>query len=106
MDGHASPDSWEGLEARISSEVILPGSAPYEGASRALNAGFDDVRPQAVVPVRESRRRRRGDAVRASERVGRDRPRRWALLRRTSSTTGLLVDVSSIRLPHGRWEGP
>ena len=45
----SSNPRWEALDAALSGEVILPGSAEYETASQALNARFDGVRPRAVV---------------------------------------------------------
>jgi FAD/FMN-containing dehydrogenase len=45
----ASNPRWEALDAALSGEVILPDSPEYGTAYPALNARFDDVRPQAVV---------------------------------------------------------
>jgi FAD/FMN-containing dehydrogenase len=41
--------SWGALESRIEGELILPASPDFDVAYRALNARFDDARPQAVV---------------------------------------------------------
>jgi FAD/FMN-containing dehydrogenase len=42
------------MQAKHAGDVVLPGSADYEMAYRALNARFDDVRPQAVVRCRSA----------------------------------------------------
>jgi len=40
---------WRGLQRGLSGQVALPGSAAYEGARPPFVAGFDELRPRAVV---------------------------------------------------------
>lgn len=87
---------WERLDAEISGEVVLPTAPAYDRASRALNARFDHVRPQAVVrcaspddvaaALRFAKRRRIGVAPRGGGHCFAGR----------SSTGGMLVDVSAM----------
>jgi FAD/FMN-containing dehydrogenase len=44
-----STPTWAALQGAIGGEVVLPGSAAYEGVNTPFNARFDPVRPQAVV---------------------------------------------------------
>jgi FAD/FMN-containing dehydrogenase len=44
-----SAHDWDALQAAISGEVILPGSADYESIRKPAIANFHDVRPRAVV---------------------------------------------------------
>jgi FAD/FMN-containing dehydrogenase len=90
----SSTATWRALEAAISGEVILPGSPDYDRTYRALNARFDDVRPQAVVRCRSAEDV--AEAIRFARQHG------MALATRggghcfggRSSTEGLLVDVT------------
>ena len=87
---------WEALESTIAGVVILPGSPAYGLAYRALNARFDDVRPQAVVrcanaddvaaAIRFARRQRMAVATRGGGHCFGGR----------SSTDGILIDVTPI----------
>jgi hypothetical protein len=90
----SSSMDWGELEAAISGEVILPEAPEFDLGYRALNARFDDVRPQAVVRARSPQdvaevirfARRRGIAV--ATRSG------GHCFAGRSSTEGLLVDVT------------
>jgi FAD/FMN-containing dehydrogenase len=44
-----SMPNWQALQAGIAGEVVLPGSAAYQGIPKPFNARFHDVRPQAIV---------------------------------------------------------
>src|SRR5918992_1907218 len=90
----SSTVNWGTLEAATSGDVILPGAPQFDLGYRALNARFDDVRPQAVVRCRSS-----ADivtAIRFAQEHG------MAVATRNgghcfggrSSTEGLLVDVT------------
>jgi FAD/FMN-containing dehydrogenase len=89
-----STAGWGALGAAISGDVILPGSPDYDRAYPALNARFDDVRPQAVV--------RCGNPEDVAEAIAFARRQEMAVATRggghcfggRSSTKGLLVDVT------------
>jgi FAD/FMN-containing dehydrogenase len=88
-----TPD-WDELGAAIAGEVILPRSHGYDVAYQALNARFDEVRPQAVV--------RSGTSEDVVEAIRFAVDRGMAVAPRggghcfggRSSTEGLLLDVS------------
>jgi FAD/FMN-containing dehydrogenase len=90
----SSSMDWGELEAAISGEVILPSAPEFDLGYRALNARFDDVRPQAVVLARSPQDV--AEAIRFARRQG------MAVATRSgghcfagrSSTEGLLVDVT------------
>jgi FAD/FMN-containing dehydrogenase len=44
-----SAADWDAHRRAIAGEVVLPGSPEYEQTSRAFNARFHDIRPQAIV---------------------------------------------------------
>jgi FAD/FMN-containing dehydrogenase len=89
-----STASWGELEAAISGEVILPEAPEFDLGYRALNARFDDVRPQAVVRCGSSDNV--AEAVRFARRQGMDVATRGGghCFGGRSSTAGLLVDVT------------
>jgi FAD/FMN-containing dehydrogenase len=93
----SSTASWGALETAISGDVILPGSPDYDRAYRALNARFDDVRPQAVVrcgsseDVAETIRFARRQGLHVATRGG------GHCFGGRSSTDGLLVDVTPMQ---------
>jgi FAD/FMN-containing dehydrogenase len=90
----SSAATWGALEATISGDVILPGSPHYDRAYRALNARFDDVRPQAVVRCRSSEDV--SETIRFARRQGMAVATRGGghCFGGRSSTKGLLVDVT------------
>jgi hypothetical protein len=45
---------WEALQQAIAGEVILPGAPGYDAARRPALAGYDDIRPAAVVRCRSA----------------------------------------------------
>jgi FAD/FMN-containing dehydrogenase len=92
-----STAEWRALEAAISGDVILPGSPEYDRAYRALNARFDDVRPQAVVRCESPEDV--AEAIRFARRQGMAVATRGGAhcFGGRSSTEGLLVDVSPMR---------
>jgi FAD/FMN-containing dehydrogenase len=85
---------WGALEAAISGDVILPGSPDYDRAYPALNARFDDVRPQAVVRCGKSEDV--AEAIRFAAQQGVSTATRGGghCFGGRSSTQGLLVDVA------------
>jgi FAD/FMN-containing dehydrogenase len=90
----SSTVTWGALEAAIAGEVILPEAPEFDLAYRALNARYDDVRPQAVV--------RCGSAEDVAEAIRFARRHGMAVATRggghcfgaRSSTGGLLADVT------------
>src|SRR5918992_5165926 len=90
----SSTRRWKSLQAAIAGDVLMPDSPDYERAYRALNARFDDVRPQAVV--------RCGSSEDVAEAIGFAAQQGVATATRggghcfagRSSTEGLLVDVT------------
>jgi FAD/FMN-containing dehydrogenase len=89
-----STASWGALEAAISGEVILPEAPEFAVGYRALNARFDDVRPQAVVRGRSPQDV--AEAIRFARREGMAVATRGGghCFGGRSSTEGLLVDVT------------
>ena len=90
----SSTASWAALEAAISGEVIVPGSPDYGRAYRALNARFDNVRPEAV--IRCGSPEDVAEAIRFARRQGLAVATRGGAhcFGGRSSTDGLLVDVT------------
>jgi FAD/FMN-containing dehydrogenase len=90
----SSTASWGELEAAISGDVILPGSHDYDRAYPALNARFDDVRPQGLVrcagpeDAAEAIRFARQQGIAVATRSG------GHCFGGRSSTEGLLIDVT------------
>src|SRR5918992_2427796 len=90
----SSTRRWKSLQAAIAGDVLMPDSPDYERAYRALNARFDDVRPQAVV--------RCGSSEDVAEAIGFAAQQGVATATRggghcfggRSSTEGALVDVT------------
>jgi FAD/FMN-containing dehydrogenase len=93
----SSSVGWGELEAAISGEVILPEAPEFALAYRALNARFDDVRPQAVVRCRSAEDV--AEAIRFGRRHGMAVATRGGghCFGGRSSTEGLLVDVTPMR---------
>jgi FAD/FMN-containing dehydrogenase len=85
---------WGELEAAISGEVILPEAPEFDLRYRALNARFDDVRPQAVVRGRSPQDV--AEAIRFARQQGMAVATRGGghCFGGRSSTEGLLVDVT------------
>src|SRR5918996_5026849 len=85
---------WEGLQAGIAGEVVLPDSPDYDLAYRALNARFDDVRPRAIVGCGNPQDC--AEAIRFATRKGMAVATRGGghCFGGRSSTEGLLVDVT------------
>jgi FAD/FMN-containing dehydrogenase len=92
----SSTAGWGALEAAISGDVILPGSPGYDRAYPALNARFDDVRPQSVVRCRSSEDV--AETIRFAHRHGMEVATRSGghCFGGRSSTQGLLVDVTAL----------
>ena len=90
----SSTARWTTLQAAIAGEVILPGSPDYDRAYRALNARFDDMRPQAIVRCRSSEDV--AEATRFARRHGFEVGTRSGghCFAGRSSTQGLLLDVT------------
>jgi FAD/FMN-containing dehydrogenase len=86
--------AWRTLDGGISGDVILPGSPEYDRAHRALNARFDDVRPQAVVQCEGSQDV--AEVIRFAQDHGMAVATRGGghCFGGRSSTRGLLVDVT------------
>jgi FAD/FMN-containing dehydrogenase len=90
----SSTRRWKALQAAIAGDVLLPDSPDYERAYRALNARFDDVRPQAVVRCGTSEDA--AEAIRFARRHGMEVATRGGghCFAGRSSTPGLLLDVT------------
>jgi hypothetical protein len=90
----ASTAGWRALDRAIGGDVLLPGSREFDIGHPALNARFDDVRPQAVVRCRSSKdvvetiRFAHGAGMELATRNG------GHCFGGRSSTKGLLVDVT------------
>jgi FAD binding domain len=88
--------AWDALERTIAGEVILPGAPGYDAARRPALAGYDDIRPAAVVRCRsaedvaEALAFTRGAGLPAVARSGgHDFAGR-------STTTGVVIDVGPL----------
>jgi FAD/FMN-containing dehydrogenase len=90
----SSTSKWSALQAAIAGDVLLPESPGYDRAHRALNARFDDVRPQAVVRCGSSEDA--AEAIRFARRYGMMVGTRGGghCFAGRSSTPGLLLDVT------------
>ena len=92
-----STAGWRSLDRAIGGDVLLPGSREFDIRHPALNARFDDVRPQAVVRCRSSEdvvetiRFAHGAGMEVATRNG------GHCFGGRSSTKGLLVDVTPLR---------
>jgi FAD/FMN-containing dehydrogenase len=92
-----STAGWRALDRAISGDVILPDSREFDIGYPALNARFDQVRPQAVVRCRSSEdvvetiRFAYGAGMEVATRNG------GHCFGGRSSTKGLLVDVTPLR---------
>jgi FAD/FMN-containing dehydrogenase len=100
----SSTAAWRQLQTVIAGDVVLPGSPNYEQAHRALNARFDQVRPQAVVRCRSSEDI--AEAISFARRQGLEIATRSGghCFAGRSSTEGLLVDVTpmhSVEISNG-----
>jgi FAD/FMN-containing dehydrogenase len=93
----SSGAGWGELQAAISGEVILPEAPDFDLEYRALNARFDDVRPQAIVRARNPHEV--AEAIRYANRHGMAVATRGGghCFGGRSSTDGLLVDVDHLR---------
>ena len=90
----SSSIGWGELEATISGEVILPEAPEFDLGYKALNARFDDVRPQAIVRGRSPQDV--AEAIRFARQQGMAVATRGGghCFGGRSSTRGLLVDVT------------
>ena len=92
-----STAGWRALDRAISGDVILPDSREFDIGYPALNARFDDVRPQAVVRCRSSEDV--AETIRFAHGAGTEVATRNGghCFGGRSSTKGLLVDVTPLR---------
>jgi FAD/FMN-containing dehydrogenase len=90
----SSTGRWRALQAAIAGDVLLPESPGYDRAYRALNARFDDLRPQAVVRCGSSEDA--AEAIRFARQYGMEVGTRGGghCFAGRSSTPGLLLDVT------------
>jgi FAD/FMN-containing dehydrogenase len=88
---------WGALQGALSAEVVFPGSPDYNRSFPALNARFDQVRPQAVVRCTNSDEV--AEAIRFAGQRGMVVATRGGghCFGGRSSTEGLLLDVTAMR---------